>query len=58
MVSLKYMAASAPMKQQNALNRNIFQIHCIIYTQFMVASALLKNTVAIEKWMAAITFVK
>ena len=38
-VPLKYMAASAPLKLQYALNRNICQTHC---TQFMAASALLK----------------
>ena len=58
MVPLKYMAGSAPSKQQHALNRNICQIHCIIYMHFMIASALLKNRVSIEKWMAATTFVK
>ena len=30
----------------------------IVYTQFMTASALLKNTVSIEEWIAATTFVK
>ena len=39
-VPLKYMIASAPLKLQNALNRNIFQIHCI-YT-IHAANALLK----------------
>ena len=28
-VPLKYMAASAPLKQQYALNKNICQRHCI-----------------------------
>ena len=55
-VLLKCITASAPLKQQHALNRNICQIHCI-YT-FMVASALLQNTVSIEEWLAATTFVK
>ena len=31
MVSFKYLAASDPLKQQHALNRNNCQIHCIIY---------------------------
>ena len=34
---------------------NTCQIHCIFA---MAVSALLKNTVSIEKWMAAATFVK
>ena len=29
-----------------------------LYLQFMVASALQKNTVSIEEWLAATTFVK
>ena len=49
MVLPKYMAAKAPLKQQHALNRNICQIDCIIYTRFMAAIALLKNAVSIEK---------
>ena len=37
---------------------NTFQtsVKYIVYTQFMAASALLKNTVSIEEWMAAATF--
>ena len=37
---------------------NIFQISVkyTVYTQFMAASALLKNTVSIEEWMTAATF--
>ena len=30
----------------------------ILYMQFMVARALLRNSVSIEEWLAATTFVK
>ena len=30
----------------------------IVYRQFMAASALPKNTISIEEWKAATTFVK
>ena len=30
----------------------------IVYTQYMTASAPLKNTVSIEEWTTAATFVK
>ena len=45
MVRHKCMAESTPLKY-------------IVYLQFMAASALQKNTVSIEEWMAATTFVK
>ena len=44
-VPLKYMAASTRSKY-------------IVYIWFTAASALLKNTVSIEEWTAATTFLK
>ena len=45
MVPLKCMVAGAPFKY-------------IAFTQFMATSPLLKNTVSMEEWMAATTFVQ
>ena len=45
MVPLKCMTAGAPFKY-------------IAFTQFMAASPLLKNTVSMEEWVAATTFVQ
>ena len=55
MVQLKCMAANAPLKQKSALNRSM---KFILYMQFMVATALLRNSVSVEEWLAATTFVK
>ena len=55
-VPLKCIAASAPLKKQCTLNRNICQI--IVHLQFMVAMALLQNAVSTEEWLAATIFVK
>ena len=46
MVQLKCMAASAPLKQKSALHRSV---KFILYMQFMVASALLRNSVSVEE---------
>ena len=54
-VQLKCMAASAPLKQKSALKRSV---EFILYMQFMVASALLRTSVSVEKWLAGTTFVK
>ena len=55
MVQLKYMAASAPFKKMSAVNRSV---KFILYMQFMVASALLRNSVSVEECLAATSFVK
>ena len=55
-VPLKCIAASAPLKKQCTLNRNICQI--MVHLQFMVAMALLQNAVSTEEWLTATTFVK
>ena len=55
MVPLNCMAESALVKQQNALNK--ISVKYIVYTQFMAASAPVKNIVFIDEWMVATTFV-
>ena len=55
MVQLKYMAASAPLKQKSALNRSA---KFILYMQFIVAIALFKDSISVEEWLAATTLVK
>ena len=40
----------------NQLNTFEISVKYIAYTQFMAASALLKNTLCIEEWMTAATF--
>ena len=40
----------------NELNTFQISVKYIACTQFIAASALLKNTVSIEEWMAAVTF--
>ena len=42
----------------NQLNTFQIPVKYIVYAQFMVANSLLKNTVSIEEWMTAATFVK
>ena len=42
----------------NQLNTFQIPVKYIVYAQFMVANSLLKNTVSIEEWMTAVTFVK
>ena len=54
-VQIKCMAASAPLKQKSASNRSV---KFILYMKFMVASALQSNSVSVEDWLAATTFVK
>ena len=43
---------------QLELRMNPIPVKYIVYTQFMVASALLKDTVSIEECMAVAIFVK
>ena len=40
----------------NQLNTFQISVKYIVYTQFMPASAPLKNTLCIEEWMTAATF--
>ena len=40
----------------NQLNTFQISVKYFVYTQFMAASALLKNTMSIEEWMTAATF--
>ena len=54
---LKYMASSAPLKLQYALNRNICQIHCIYVIHVCKCSPKI-NTVSKKERMAAATSVK
>ena len=56
-VLFKYMAVSAPLKLQYALNKNNCQIHCI-YTIHGCKRSSKINTVSIEEWMTATTFMK
>ena len=44
-----------PIKKGMAASKNV---KYILYMQFMVARALLRNSVSIEEWLAATTFVK
>ena len=56
-VLFKYMAVSAPLKLQYALNKNNCQIHCIYAIHGCKRSSKI-NTVSIEEWMTATTFMK
>ena len=40
----------------NQLNTFQISVKYFVYTQFMAASALLKNTMSIEEWITAATF--
>ena len=40
----------------NELNTFQISVKYFVYTQFMAASALLKNTMSIEEWMTTATF--
>ena len=57
MVALKYMAASASLKLQYILNRNICQIHCMYKTHGCKCYSKI-NKVSIKVWMAATNFAK
>ena len=48
--------ASVPMNNNTPYIE--ISVKCIVYTQYVTASALLKNTVSIEEWLAATTFMK
>ena len=52
---IKWMAATGTV---NKLNTFQIPVKYIVYTQFMAASGLLRNTVSIEEWIAAATLVK
>ena len=52
---IKWVAATGIA---NYLNTFQIPVKYIAYSQFTAASALIKNTVSIKKWMAAATFVK
>ena len=53
----KYMDASAPLKLQYVLNRNIGQMHFICTIHCSNSSSKI-NIVSIKEWMVATTFVK
>ena len=55
-VPLECMVASVFLKKQRTLIE--ISVKYMVYLQFVVASALLKNTVFIKEWLARTTFVK
>ena len=54
-VPLKYTDASAPLKLQYGLNKNICQIHCK-YKVHGCGCSFKIDTVSIKEWMVATTF--